>query len=144
MLFTVGHPRAAAKRNYRVAPLLGATFVRGGPTGDRDKGYEILRRMEHLKPRPVGTSRGPRRVEPRERALVEWVANASPGDRMPEPWRWAHKPTSSVIVTLVDLGVIARPEPGADITAWKQAASAAARVWLEAHPADGGLAPGSQ
>jgi len=104
----------------------------------------ILRRMDHVKPRPAGTSRGPRRVEARERALVEWVANASSGDPMPEPWRWAHKPTSAIIVTLVDLGVVARPAPGVEMTAWKGEASAAARVWLQAHPAEGGSVPGSQ
>jgi hypothetical protein len=100
--------------------------------------------MEHLKPRPLGTSRGPRHVEPRERVLVEWVASASPGDQIPEPWRWGHKPTWSVIMTLVDLGVIASPEPDTDMTALTREASAAARVWLHAHPADGGPGQASQ
>jgi hypothetical protein len=92
--------------------------------------------MEHLKPRLAGTSRGQQRVEPRDRALVEWVANASTGDQIPEPWRWAHRPRWSVIISLVDLGVIASPEPGADLTVVARDASAAARAWLEAHPAD--------
>ncbi|MEA2198561.1 MAG: hypothetical protein QOJ25_2612 [Solirubrobacteraceae bacterium] len=68
---------------------------------------------------------------------MEWVAGASPGDRIPEPWRWAHSPTRSVILTLVDLGVIAAPTPGTDLTVVVSEASAAAREWLEAHPTDG-------
>jgi hypothetical protein len=76
----------------------------------------------------------PRHVRARDHALVEWVANASPGDRVPEPWRWARSPTRSVILTLVDLGVISQPEPGTDMTALVGEASAAARAWLETNP----------
>jgi hypothetical protein len=80
----------------------------------------------------------PSHVTARDRALVEWVANASPGDRVPEPWRWARSPTRSVILTLVDLDVIEKPQLGTDMTALVGEASAAARAWLEANPADGG------
>jgi hypothetical protein len=69
--------------------------------------------------------------------LVQWVADASPGDRVPEPWRWARSPTQSVILTLVDLGVIAIPKPGTDLKVVVSEASTAARTWLEAHPAKG-------
>jgi len=97
--------------------------------------------MEHLKPRPVGKVQGPRHVEARERVLVEWVANATPGDQIPEPWRWASRPTWSVIITLVDIGVIPSPGSDVDMTVLTHEASVAARVWLEAHPADGGSLP---
>lgn len=73
-------------------------------------------------------------VRPRDRELVEWVANATPGDKIPEPWRWASSPTRSIILTLVDLEVIPRPAPGTDLTVVVTEASAAAVAWLEAHP----------
>jgi hypothetical protein len=73
---------------------------------------------------------------------VEWVADASPGDRVPEPWRWARSPTRSVILTLVDLGVIKPPKLGTALSVVVSEASAAARAWLEAHPAVGGPASG--
>jgi hypothetical protein len=69
--------------------------------------------------------------------LVQWVADASPGDRIPEPWRWARSPTQSIILTLVDLGVIAAPKLGTDLKMVVGDASTAARTWLEAHPAKG-------
>ncbi|HWF73317.1 MAG TPA: hypothetical protein VG186_08230 [Solirubrobacteraceae bacterium] len=72
---------------------------------------------------------------------MQWVAEATPGDRVPEPWRWARSPTRSVILTLVDLGVIEKPQPGTDMTELVTEASAAARAWLDEHPADGGPAP---
>jgi len=97
--------------------------------------------MDHLPPRRDGINPGPPRVRARDRALVEWVADATPGDRVPEPWRWARSPTRSVILTLVDLGVIATPQPGTDLTVLVTDASAAARAWLEAHPAGSGPAP---
>lgn len=68
---------------------------------------------------------------------MQWVADASPGDRIPEPWRWARSPTQSIILTLVDLGVIALPRPGTDLTVVVSEASAAAKTWLEAHPIKG-------
>lgn len=68
--------------------------------------------------------------------LLEWVANASPGDQIPEPWRWSHKPTWSVIISLVSLGIIKTPQPGTEMAVLAGEASAAARAWLEAHPAD--------
>jgi len=72
-------------------------------------------------------------VKQRDRALVEWVANASAGDRVPEPWRWAPRPTHSVILTLIDVGVIVNPPPGSDQAAVVREASAAARTWLDEH-----------
>jgi hypothetical protein len=93
--------------------------------------------MDYPTPRQAGRSPEPPRVRSRDRALVEWVADAAPGDRIPEPWKWARSPTRSVILTLVDLGVIAHPEPGTDLSVVVSDASAAARSWLGAHPADG-------
>jgi hypothetical protein len=91
--------------------------------------------MDPLLPRPAGTSpREALRVSPRDRALVEWVANATPGDKIPEPWRWASSPTRSIILTLVDLEVIPTPAPGTDLNVLVTEASAAAVAWLEAHP----------
>jgi hypothetical protein len=95
----------------------------------------ILARMDPMMPRPAGTSPPQHQVRPRDRALVEWVAEATPGDKIPEPWRWAKSPTQSVILTLVDLEVIAKPEPGTELTAVVTEASVAARAWLDAHPA---------
>lgn len=97
---------------------------------------------DNLKPRLAGTSRE-HRLNPQERMLVEWVATASPGDRIPEPWRWAHKPTWSVVITLVSIGLIESPGEGRDITEVVSEARVAAQAWLQAHPADGGpaLAP---
>jgi hypothetical protein len=96
--------------------------------------------MDHPMPRRDGTSLRQGQVRARDRALVEWVADASPGDRLPEPWRWARSPTRSVILTLVELGVIPTPEPGTDMSVLVAAASTAARAWLDAHPAEGGPA----
>src|SRR5947199_9653489 len=97
--------------------------------------------MDHRGPRPVGTDPKPRGVKPRERELIEWVAAATPGDRVPEPWRWARSPTQSVLLILFELGVIDRPAPGADPAALVRGAAAAARAWLDEHPPDGGSAP---
>jgi len=55
-------------------------------------------------------------ITPRDRMLVEWVAQAKVGDPLPAPD--------------VDGAAVARD------------ASAAAPVWLEQHPADAGAAPG--
>jgi hypothetical protein len=91
--------------------------------------------MDLQMPRRAGTSPGIPRVRSRDRGLVEWVASATPGDRIPEPWRWARSPTESIILTLIDLEVIAKPAPGTDLPVVVSEASAAARAWLEAHPA---------
>ncbi len=98
--------------------------------------------MDHLLPRQVGATGPaeprPRRVRARDRELIEWVAAAAPGDRVPEPWRWARSPTRSVLLILADLGVIPTPVPGADVTALVRDAAVAARAWLEANPPDRG------
>lgn len=87
-----------------------------------------------LPPRPAGSTPRTPIIRSRDRELVQWVARAAPGDRVPEPWKWAKSPTRSVILTLVDLGVIESPKPGTDMTELVGQASAAARAWLEAHP----------
>jgi hypothetical protein len=97
--------------------------------------------MDHLRPRPAGAKPEPRGVKPRERELIEWVAAATPGDRVPEPWRWARSPTQSVLLILFELGVIERPAPDADPGALVREAAAAARTWLDEHPPDAGSAP---
>jgi hypothetical protein len=93
--------------------------------------------MDPLTPRRDGKPVGQTGVNSRDRSLVEWVADAAPGDRVPEPWRWARSPTQSVILTLVDLGVITSPTPGTELGVVIREASEAARAWLGAHPADG-------
>lgn len=70
----------------------------------------------------------------RDRALIEWVAQASVGDPFPEPWSYASRPLESMIRTLVQLGVIDRPAPGVAMAEVARGASAAARAWLEANP----------
>ena len=74
-----------------------------------------------------------RQVAPSERKLVEWVANQS--DEMPEPWCYAMKPEESVLRTLVSVGVIRVPPPGADLAALVGECSEAAKAWLEQNPA---------
>jgi len=82
-------------------------------------------RVDHIPP-----------VTPRDRMLVEWVAQAKVGDALPAPWSYARSPLESVVRTLAILGVIERPAPGADWAAVAREASAAAQGWLERHPAD--------
>lgn len=77
-------------------------------------------------------------VTPRDRMLIEWVAQAKVGDPLPEPWSYARSPLESVVRTLAMLGVIGRPDPDASWAAIAQEASAAARTWLEHNPAAGG------
>jgi hypothetical protein len=74
-------------------------------------------------------------VTPRDRMLVEWVAQAKVGDPLPAPWSYASRPLESVVRTLAMLGVIEGPAPGADWASIARSASAAAQVWLEQHPA---------
>lgn len=81
----------------------------------------------------------PRGASKRDRALVEWVAQASVGDAFPEPWSYARSPLESIILTLAQLGVMARPAPGSEWSAIVQDATAGARRWLVEHPPD---APG--
>ena len=78
---------------------------------------------------------GPPRVGLRERLLVEWVAQARPGDPFPDPWAQASRPTESIVRTLVELGVIEPPPRGANPAEVAAAASAAAQDWLERNPA---------
>ena len=73
-------------------------------------------------------------VRLRDRLLVEWVAQASVGDPLPEPWSQAREPLESIIRTLVQLGVMTRPPPDASPASIAQEAGAAARAWLEQHP----------
>jgi len=81
-------------------------------------------------------SPGPLLITPHDRSLVEWVATASVGDRIPEPWKWASSPFQSMILRLIDLRVIAAPPNGADRGDVVREAAAAARAWLEANPRD--------
>lgn len=73
-------------------------------------------------------------LTPTQRRLVEWVAQASIGDSLPAPWSMAHDPLESMIRTLADLDVIARPSPDADRAAIARAASVAAGAWFDEHP----------
>ncbi len=78
------------------------------------------------------------RVSPRDRLLVEWVAQAKVGDPLPAPYCYASRPLESVIRNLAILGVIARPGPDQTWASMAGEATAAARIWLQAHPpADG-------
>jgi hypothetical protein len=74
-------------------------------------------------------------VRLRDRLLVEWVAQAKVGDPLPEPFSYARNPLESIIRNLVILGVIKPPAPDARLAAVAQEASAAARAWLDEHPA---------
>ena len=73
-------------------------------------------------------------VRPSDRALVEWVANAKPGDQYPDPWAQAHSPLTSIVAHLAELGVMALPEQGTSVAAVAREATAAAKVWLESNP----------
>jgi len=75
-------------------------------------------------------------VTPRDRMLVEWVAQANVGDPLPEPWSYASRPLESVVRTLAMLGVVGRPDPDATWASIARDASGAAKLWLEQHPAD--------
>jgi hypothetical protein len=86
--------------------------------------------------RPGRPSPGPEHITPHDRALVEWVAGASVGDRIPEPWKWASNPFQSVVLRLIDLRVIPAPQHGADRADVVREAAVAAKAWLERHPRD--------
>jgi hypothetical protein len=75
-----------------------------------------------------------KQVAPSERKLVEWVAAGS--GEMPEPWSYAMKPEESVLRTLVGVGVIRVPAPGADQAALIRESGDAAKAWLEQNPAE--------
>jgi len=70
-----------------------------------------------------------------DRLLVEWVAQAKVGDPFPEPYSYARNPLESIIRNLVIIGVIKPPAPDASLADVAQEASAAARAWLDEHPA---------
>ncbi len=84
----------------------------------------------------------PREVSAKDRHLVEWVAQASLGDRLPEPWSYASRPLESIVRTLAALGVIERAPQGSDWAAIAREAGPKAREWLERNPPREG-APGS-
>jgi hypothetical protein len=73
-------------------------------------------------------------VRASDRALVEWVATAKPGDQFPEPWCQAHSPLQSMIAHLADIGVMQLPAQGTDIATVARDATAAAKDWLERNP----------
>jgi hypothetical protein len=74
------------------------------------------------------------RVTPRDRLLVEWVAQAKVGDELPPPWSYSRTPLYSVVRTLMLIGVIGKPDPQTPLATVAQEASVAARAWLEANP----------
>ena len=73
-------------------------------------------------------------VRASDRALVEWVAHAKPGDPFPEPWCQAHSPLQSIISHLSELGVMRLPTQGTDIATVARDATAAAKDWLARNP----------
>ena len=83
---------------------------------------------------PWVRSTGDRDLSPPDRRLVEWVAQAKVGDPFPEPWYYASDPSTSILRTLIGLGVVERPAPDADLGALARDAGAAARAWLERNP----------
>jgi hypothetical protein len=91
--------------------------------------------QEPTPPETVKPMDGPPRVLLSERLLVEWVAQAKVGDPFPEPWSNAGNPRESIIRTLVQLGVIGPPAPGASMASIAQEAGVAARAWLQRHSA---------
>ena len=78
--------------------------------------------------------RGAREPSPSDRRLIEWVANAAVGDPFPEPWSYCSSPLESVVLTLSDVGVMARPARGTEWAAIAQEATASAARWLERNP----------
>jgi hypothetical protein len=87
-------------------------------------------------PIPDGSStEGPATLSVRDRLLVEWVAQAKVGDPLPPPWSDSRTPLRSVVRTLIMLGVIDTPDADASLASIARDASAAARVWLQDHPA---------
>lgn len=74
----------------------------------------------------------------KDRRLVEWVAGASVGDTIPEPWCYASRPLESIVRTLATLGVIERAPQGSDWAALARTAGPHAREWLERTPREGG------
>jgi hypothetical protein len=75
-----------------------------------------------------------REPSPGDRKLVEWVANAAVGDPFPEPWSYSSSPLESIVLTLSDVGVMARPARGTEWPAIAKEATASAKRWLEENP----------
>ncbi len=75
-----------------------------------------------------------REASPGDRKLIEWVANAAVGDPFPEPWSYCSSPLESVVLTLSDVGVMARPARGTEWAAIAQEATTSAQRWLEENP----------
>ncbi len=97
-----------------------------------------------MDPNPIpdgSSSERPAPISVRDRLLIEWVAQAKVGDPLPPPWSDSRAPLRSVVRTLVMLGVIERPDPEASLASIARDASAAARAWLQAHPAEPPQAP---
>ncbi|HEX4364844.1 MAG TPA: hypothetical protein VHZ75_09875 [Solirubrobacteraceae bacterium] len=74
------------------------------------------------------------RIALSDRLLVEWVATAKPGDPFPEPWSHSHAPLRSIVRQLVGLGIIAQPAADASVAEIARVSTAAAKLWLDAHP----------
>jgi len=75
-----------------------------------------------------------REASPGDRKLIEWVAKAAVGDAFPEPWSYSSSPLESVVLTLSDVGVMARPARGTEWAAIAREATASAQRWLEENP----------
>lgn len=65
-----------------------------------------------------------------DRQLIEWVARAKPGDRLPDPYFAAQDYGRSIIHRLVELGVMDEPSPADEVAAVFERAGSAARDWL--------------
>jgi hypothetical protein len=98
---------------------------------DRPRPDHRPRLERHMTPQFAGAPDG---IRLSDRLLIEWVANASPGDAFPEPWSNAHSPLQSMIRHLVELGVLPPPARDAPVATIARDATAAAKVWLEHHP----------
>jgi hypothetical protein len=80
-------------------------------------------------------------VSAKDRALVEWVAGASVGDKIPPPWCYASNPLESMVRTLAMIGVLPRAPQGSDWASIARGAGPHARAWLESNPPPARPAP---
>src|SRR4051812_30552780 len=97
-------PRSESRRGRTIGRGRTATCGILGTMENRrhpDAGKRV--KVDHIPP-----------VTPRDRMLVEWVAQAKVGDALPAPWSYARRPLESVVRTLAMLGVVERPDPDAD------------------------------
>jgi hypothetical protein len=106
----------------------GPGYVTGGVC-DPDPMAESKDVWSHGNPQRIA-----REVSPGDRKLVEWVANAAVGDPFPEPWSYSSSPLESIVLTLSDVGVMARPARGSEWAAIAQEATSSAKRWLEENP----------